>query len=230
MEPPTAFDYGRLYEYRFRDVNQAQRQMVWNVISRHIHQAMGSPDIVLDPAAGRCEFLNAVPARERWGIDIAEHSEFRDPAIKMIVGDALTVEIPSAYFGGVFVSNFLEHLPTQEHVARLLVRLRQSMRAGGSIAVLGPNFRYSVREYFDCADHTLALTHIAVAEHLYSAGFTVGEIRPKFLPYSFRSHLPASRSLTEAYLKFPPAWHLLGRQFLVLAQVPSKGDDSSEPA
>jgi hypothetical protein len=220
---PSAFDYGRLYEYRFRDVDQAQRQEVWNVIARHIHQAMGSPDVVLDPAAGRCEFLNAVPARERWGVDIAEHSEFRDEGIKMIIGDALAVEMPQSYFDGVFVSNFLEHLPTQEDVARLLVRLRASMQPGGCIAVLGPNFRYCGREYFDCADHTLALTHVAVAEHLYSAGFAIREIRPKFLPYSFRSVLPASKRLTDVYLKVRPAWRLLGRQFLVLAHADDRG-------
>jgi SAM-dependent methyltransferase len=233
MEVPASgesgFDYGRLYEYRFRDVNQGQRQEVWNVISRHIHRAMGSPEIVLDPAAGRCEFLNVVPARERWGIDIAEHSEFRDPGIKMIIGDALSVQIPQTYFDGVFVSNFLEHLSSQQDVARLLVRLRQSLRPGGCIAILGPNFRYSWREYFDCADHTLALTDVSVAEHLYSAGFTIGEIRPKFLPYSFRSVLPASKALTGAYLRFPPAWRLLGRQFLVLAHAPTSTTGTSRP-
>jgi Methyltransferase domain len=213
----SAFDYESLYEYRFRDINQTQRQEVWDLISRHIHQAMGSPDVVLDPAAGRCEFLNSLSARERWGIDIAEHSEYRDPEIKMIIGDSLSVELPQDYFEGIFISNFLEHLGTQEDVATLLVRLCGSLQPGGSIAILGPNFRYCARGYFDCADHTLALTHISVAEHLYSAGFTIDEIRPKFLPYSFRSALPATKTLTSAYLKFRPAWRLFGKQFLVIA-------------
>ena len=56
----------------------------------------------------------------------------------------------------------------------------------GQIVVMGPNFRFCYREYFDCADHTLALTHTTVAEHLYAAGFQVTQIRPQFLPYSFR--------------------------------------------
>jgi hypothetical protein len=216
----SAFDYGRLYEYRFRGIDQARRQAVWNVIARHIHEAMGSPGVVLDPAAGRCEFLNALTNCERWGLDVAEHSEFRDPDIKMVIADALLAPLPHAYFDGVFVSNFLEHLPTQDSVAQLLVRLRDAMQPGGRIAVLGPNFRYCGREYFDCADHTLALTHVAVAEHLYSAGYAIREIRPRFLPYSFRSLLPASTALTSAYLRARPAWRVLGKQFLVLAEAP----------
>ena len=44
------------------------------------------------------------------------------------------------------------------------------MEPGGTLAVLGPNFRYCHREYFDCADHNLALTHVAVAEHLHAPG------------------------------------------------------------
>jgi SAM-dependent methyltransferase len=217
---PSAFDYGQLYEYRFRGIDQVRRQSVWDVIARHIYQEMGSPSVVLDPAAGRCEFLSAIPARERWGIDIAEHAELLDSGIKIVIGDALAVQLPQAHFDGVFVSNFLEHLPTQEDVARLLVRLHHAMKPGGRIAVLGPNFRYCAREYFDCADHTLALTHISVAEHLSSAGFTVHEVRPRFLPYSFRSALPASKTLTSAYLKIRPAWRLFGKQFLVVADVP----------
>jgi hypothetical protein len=61
---------------------------------------------------------------------------------------------------------------------------------------MGPNFRYCAREYFDCADHTLALTHVAVAEHLHAAGFEPVKVVPRYLPYSFRSRLPALRTLT----------------------------------
>ncbi len=100
----------------------------------------------------------------------------------------------------------------------MLERLRESMRPSGRIAVMGPNYRYCHREYWDCADHTLALTHVAVAEHLYAAGFEVARVVPRFLPYSFRGHLPASERLTSLYLKAPIAWRLLGAQFLVVGE------------
>jgi hypothetical protein len=219
MTQTQGINYERLYEYRFRGIDQASRQAVWDEIARYVYAAMGRPARVLDPAAGRCEFINAVAARERWIVDQVDYAAaWRAPDVRVIVADALRAELPADYFDGVFVSNFLEHLHSQEQVAHFLARMHESMAAGGRIAVLGPNFKYCAREYFDCADHTLALTHVAVAEHLYAAGFEVYRVYPRFLPYSFRSALPAWPVLTRGYLKCRPAWPLLGKQFLLLAR------------
>jgi hypothetical protein len=214
-----AVNYERLYAYRFRDVDQASREAVWGPIARHVHEELGRPRVVLDPAAGRCEFINAVPAEERWAVDRVEFPERAvAPGTHTLVGDILDVQLPDDHFEGVFLSNFLEHLTSQEMVASVLERLRATMKAGGRIAVMGPNYRYCHREYWDCADHTLALTHIAIAEHLYAAGFEISRIVPRFLPYSFRGHLPASERLTALYLRTPLAWRLLGAQFLVIGE------------
>jgi Methyltransferase domain len=214
-------NFQRLYEYRFRDVDQRKRVAVWSEIGPYVHRRLGSPDRVLDPAAGRCEFLDAVPARERWGVDLVEHDERRrEPGVKLIVGDAMEVELPESYFGGVWVSNFLEHLPDQKTVAAFLERMRDRLVPGGRIAVMGPNFRYCTKEYFDCADHTVILTHVGVEEHLYAAGFEIVSVVPRFLPYSFRGRLPAGAALTRRYLAMPLAWRLLGKQFLVVARRP----------
>ena len=90
----------------------------------------------------------------------------------------------------------------------------------GRIAVLGPNFRYCMREYFDCADHTLALTDGSVAEHLYAAGFEIDRVVPRFIPYSFRGRLPHAPWIVRTYLGLPFAWRLFGKQFLVTAVKP----------
>lgn len=222
--PDDGIDYQRLYAFRFRDVDQAARQAVWREIAPVVHRWMGSPRVVLDPAAGRGEFINAISASERWVIDSVEYTEaVRDPDVKVVIGDARTVELPNEHFDGVFVSNLLEHLPTQEDVARLLRHLYACVEPGGRIAVMGPNFRYCAREYFDCADHTLALTHVAVEEHLHSAGYEIDRVIPRFIPYSFRSRLPHTPSLVRAYLRFPPAWRILGKQFFVQASKPGGG-------
>jgi hypothetical protein len=213
-------NYERLYHYRFQGVDQEKRQAVWSEIATYVYRRMGSPARVLDPAAGRCEFINAIPADERWVVDAVDYGEFRDNGVKAIFGDVLDVDLPATHFDGVFVSNFLEHLPSQDTIAVVLGKLCASMQSGGTIAVVGPNFRYCAAEYFDCADHTVALTHVAVAEHLHAAGFEVSAIVPRFLPYSFRSVLPASRLLTKAYLRFPVLWRVLGKQFLVLGVKP----------
>jgi len=68
------------------------------------------------------------------------------------------------------------------------------------------------------ADHTVVLTHRAVAEHLYAAGFEPERIEPRFLPYSFTGRLPLSPRLTRAYLRTPLAWRVLGKQFLAVGR------------
>jgi hypothetical protein len=213
----TGIDYGRLYDFRFRRISDANRSAVWHEIAAYLAYRLGSPERVLDAAAGRGEFINAVPASERWAVDIVDSPQLhRDPGVRTVIGNILEAELPRDHFDLIFASNLLEHFPSQEAVGSFLARMRSLLSPGGRIAVLGPNFRYCAREYFDCADHTLALTHTSVEEHVYAAGFTIDDVVPKFLPFSFRGRLPAGPRLVRAYLRFRLAWQLLGKQFLVV--------------
>jgi SAM-dependent methyltransferase len=210
-------NYERLYSYRFRDIDQDARVAVWKEIGPHVHGVMGSPRKVLDPAAGRGEFIGAVPAEETWAVDEVSYPEAaHKPDTKVITASIMDAELPEGHFDGVYVSNFLEHLFTQEAIAQFLEKMNRSMEAGGRIAIMGPNYRYCSKEYWDCADHYIALTHMAISEHLYAAGFEPTRVIPRYLPYSFRGILPPSRRLTRLYLKTPLAWRLLGKQFLVV--------------
>jgi hypothetical protein len=221
LRPETeerAINYERLYQYRFRDVDPGARERVWKVISKDLYERLGSPRAVLDPAAGSCEFISSVPSAERWAVDRIRYVGNELPGVHFVVADIFSAELPADYFDGVLVSNFLEHLPTQDAVADLLEKLFGVMKTGAKIGIMGPNFKYCAREYFDCADHTLALTHLAVEEHLYAAKLLPVYTNAKYLPYSFRGLLPPSPALTGLFLKLKPAQALLGKQFLVIAQ------------
>lgn len=212
-------NFQRLYEYRFRDIDQDARTGVWREIAAFVHQQMGAPERVLDPAAGRGEFINAVPARERWAVDQVAYEEGTyDTGVRSVVSDIFDADLPEGYFDGVWVSNFLEHLLTQEQCATFLEKMHSVLRPGGRIAIIGPNFRYCSKEYFDMADHTLIFTHRAIAEHLYAAGFEPERVEARFLPYSFTGKLPPSPTLTRRYLQTPPAWRLLGKQFFLVGR------------
>jgi SAM-dependent methyltransferase len=215
-------NYQRLYHYRFRDIDQSTRTAVWSEIGPFIHERLGRPERVLDPAAGRCEFLNSIPAQERWAVDLVAYEErWAEPGVKTVVGNVMDVELPTDYFDVVWISNFLEHLSDQQEVAAFLERMFERLRPGGRIAIMGPNFRYCAKQYFDMADHNVILTHVGVEEHVYAAGFDVERVDARFLPYSFRGRLPPSPALTRRYLRTPPAWRLLGKQFLVVGRRPA---------
>jgi hypothetical protein len=212
-------NHERLYSYRFRDIDQASRTAVWSEIAPHVYGLMGSPRKVLDPAAGRGEFIGSIPAPETWAVDeIAYPEASHSPTTTVITSPIMDAELPAGHFDGVFVSNFLEHLRDQEAIATFLERMHSLMSKGGRIAIMGPNYRYCAAEYWDCADHYVALTHVAIAEHLYAAGFEPETTIPRYLPYSFRGILPPSRRLTRIYLRIPLAWRLLGKQFLVIGR------------
>src|SRR5215216_424521 len=101
-------NYQRIYEYRFQEVDQQTRQAVWDEIAAYIYKLMGCPERILDPAAGRMEFINAVPASDRWVVDEISYLEAKKATgIKVIAGDVLKVSLPDDYFDGVFISNFL---------------------------------------------------------------------------------------------------------------------------
>ena len=92
-------DYERLYEYRFKDVDQAQRELVWSEIARFVHTKLGYPKRVLDPASGRGEFILSAPASERWAVDRTVHGgSLAASEVRFIASDVMTADLPSAHF------------------------------------------------------------------------------------------------------------------------------------
>ena len=224
-------NYERLYSYRFRAVDQRRRDNTWMTLGPMLYERLGRPKRLLDPAAGRCEFINAVPAEERWAVDaVAYEDAVAREGVRLIVSEIMAAELPREYFDGVFVSNFLEHLTNQEAVAAFLEKMHDCIMPGGRIAIMGPNFRYCVREYFDFADHSVAITEKGVEEHLYAAGFEIRSVAARFLPYSFTGRLPAHPALVRAYLRVPLLWRILGKQFLVVAERAGAVSSASSPS
>ena len=210
-----SIDYERLYEFRFRRVSQGSREAVWREIAGQLYDWLGRPQCVLDAAAGRGEFITAVPAAERWAIDMVDYLGDQ-PGIHQVVGDVRTAELPKRHFDGVLVSNFLEHLSTPTKSERFSSAYDRRCPPAGRSRCSDRTFG-TPREYFDYADHTIALTHLAVEEHLYAAGFTIDRVVSRYLPYTFRGRLPTTPALVPAYLQFPLAWKILGKQYFVLA-------------
>ena len=218
--PASGINYERLYAYRFRDVDQASRQKVWNEIARYIHGRLGEPRSVLDPAAGRGEFITAVPAAERWGVDLVRQGDLESAGVKMIIGDIMDVELPREHFDGVFLSNFLEHLPDQDAVGTVLAKLRDAMRAGRPDRDHGPELPV-LREGLLRLRRPHGGPHPRrVEEHVYAAGFEVESVAPRFLPLLLPRPAAAVGGADQDLCAHAGAWRLLGKQFLVIGRKP----------
>jgi len=66
-------------------------------------------------------------------------------------------------------------------------------------------------EYWDCYDHSLALTELSLGEVLTETGFTLEEQIPWFLPYTMSPGGQSPVWMLRLYLKLKFAWPLFGK-------------------
>jgi SAM-dependent methyltransferase len=214
----------RIYRNRFPREVLARRAATWKILcdswfSRYI-PADGR---VLEVAAGYCEFINNIAAKERVAVDLnpeTRHHAAPGVIVHEIAAERLDEVVPADHLDAAFMSNFLEHCRTREQVLEVFRAVRCALRPGGRILVLGPNFRRCPRDYYDYFDHHLPLTEKSVSEALRLAGYEVELAWPSTLPYTFRSRLPSWPWLVRVYLKLPLLWRVFGAQFFIAARRP----------
>lgn len=215
---------GELYERRFPARVQAQRNRLWQVLCRRVLQRFVRPaDTVLDLAAGRCEFINHIRCERKIAIDKNPRTRsFAAPGVHVIVGDVLKVldRIGDSVVDVVFCSNFLEHLPDKQQVARVLAETHRILVPRGRLMVLQPNIRVAYREYWDFFDHHVALSDRSVREAVEAAGFEVLLLKARFLPFTTVSRWPKPAWLLHLYLALPPLQWWFGKQMLLVAEKP----------
>jgi SAM-dependent methyltransferase len=224
----TMTEIQTLYSLRFHKTGLERRRRVWNVLCDQFFSRLVKPDdTVLDLACGYGEFINAVRAKHKLGVDLNPDAacylddsvEFRQTAatdLREIATDSIDV---------VFTSNFLEHLPNKDECSKVFQQVRKVLRPGGQFIIMGPNIRYAYREYWDYYDHQLPLSDSSLSEGLRQSGFEIERVIPRFLPYTMNNSLPINETLIRLYLRLPISWRFVGKQFLVIA---AKQTESSE--
>ena len=225
---PGADGYGGLppeelesvYERRFNTADSNRKDGVWAEIVFHLQRYIHADSCVLDLACDRGAFIRHVIARERWASDLRDMRLSLPDDVHFVQSSGLTLdrEVPTGYFDIVFMSNYLEHLLSRSEVVNQLGVAHRLLRKGGRVIVLQPNIRLVGGGYWDFIDHHVALTERSLAEAASLAGFHTERIITRFLPYSTLGRLPQSRSLVKAYLRFRPAWSVLGKQTLYIGR------------
>jgi SAM-dependent methyltransferase len=213
-----------IYRQRFVQSQQARRDRLWKTLCRFWFQRYVAPtDVVLDLAAGYCEFINNIRCASKIAVDlnedVAQHAN----------ADVRVVHAPSQHLIGidsdsvdvVFVSNFFEHLPDKKSFLDTLAEIRRVLKPRGCVLILQPNIRFVGGRYWDFVDHYLPLTDRTLVEALNLVDMEPVEVRPRFLPYSTTSALPQASWLVALYLRVPLARRILGKQAFVVARKPA---------
>ena len=216
-EQDQKLNLAKVYEFRFAGLSQVKKDATWALVTRWIESKLGNPRSVLDPAAGRGEFIISSQAPERWACDLSDQRTSWPTGITTRFGDIYKVDLPEKHFDLIFVSNFLEHLATPDDVFKYLLQLRKSLKPDGKLAIMGPNFRFGANEYYDFADHLLPLSDRTVEEHLAAVDMKCERIIPRFLPLAFRSQRFSHPLLVKLYLAVPFFWRFYGKQFFIVA-------------
>jgi SAM-dependent methyltransferase len=220
--PETPADLQAIYARRFADT-AAYRAKVWSVLAPYLQRwAPSTCNRALDLGCGYGEWINALPAAERHGMDLnADSRRHLAPGIHFHEQDC-TSDWPVApgSLDLVVTSNFFEHLPSKDALKKTLRQAHRALRPGGRLIAMGPNTRYLAGQYWDFLDHHLALTEKSLAEGLRLAGFEVVNACPRFLPFTMVGGPRYPLAFLRLYLALPFTWPLFGRQFLVVAEVP----------
>jgi len=209
-----------IYSHRWSPEEMAAVREVWRVLVSDFFQRFVRPEAtIMDLGAGFCHFINAIKAARKIAFDAnPEIRNHADPEVEVVISNDLTFpQIRDGELTHVFMSNFLEHLPSSDEVLNLLSALKRKLGPDGSLLILQPNFRYTGAAYFDFIDHHVVLTDRSLVEALESTGYRIEYLARRFLPYTSKSRLPKSPALVRLYLKLPILWKLFGQQTFVVA-------------
>ena len=209
----------QIYDTRFSQDQPDRlewRRNLWKVlVDDYFSRWIPREGTVLDFGCGMGEFINAVQARRRIGVDMrAGAKDNLDPQVEFVLSDDVSMPgVGDREVDIVFCSNLLEHLPDRDTVTALFRETERVLRPDGRMLILGPNLRYTESAYWDFFDHILPFTEHSLAEALATGGLEPEILHPRFLPYTTVGASKTPLFLVRWYLRMPIAWRFMGAQF-----------------
>ncbi len=223
VPPHSAGDLEQIYRRRFSGLED-YRRAVWSVLTGEVFSKWIAADSsVLDLGSGYCEFINQIPARAKYAMDLNPATKTNAaPGVTVLLQDcAVEWQVPPVTLDAIFTSNFFEHLPDKAALERTVHNAFRCLKPGGRLIALGPNIRYTGTAYWDFYDHYIALTELSLVELLQKCGLEIEYSRAQFLPYTMATGRRYPTWVLKAYLRLPLLWRLFGKQFLVVARKPA---------
>jgi SAM-dependent methyltransferase len=217
LEKPVMKTRSGYHETRF--VYDQRRDLLWKTLCEAYFQKLIPRDAcVLELGAGYGHFINHIRCARRIAADKWEGMpRFIDSDVKTYVGSVTDLSfVKDRSVDYVFASNLFEHL-TQKEFTEVLEQVSTKLKAGGTLNILQPNYRFAYREYFDDYSHISIYSDRSMKDFLSCNGFKVIDCKPRFLPLTVKSLLPVLPFLIRLYILLP--FKPMGKQMLIRAMV-----------
>ena len=184
-----------------------------------------NPNSTLEIGSGRCEFINSIDSRIRYAVDLEpEVHSWAEGGVNVLNLDLNEHNISlNLKFDLIFSSNTLEHM-NLDAIIRVIRSFESLLNENGKLVLIGPNFKFSYKNYFDDPTHLTPLTDNGLKLICARFGLSPVEINPRFLPYTMNPDLGSprflekwpklSRILLKLYLKSP--YKPFAKQFLLV--------------
>src|SRR5438067_7654770 len=111
-----------VYAQRFSDAEAAAKDAIWREITAFLQRYVQQDGAVLDIACDRGDFIRNISAAEKWATDVRDVRSHLPQEVQFLQGNGLEIDryLPPDHFDVVFMSNYLEHLPSGEAVIEQL--------------------------------------------------------------------------------------------------------------
>lgn len=209
----------QMYHRRFGKDIEFRKRMYRILCGEFFQRYIPKNAVVLDVAAGYCEFINNIKAMKKIALDInPDIKQFAENDVDIIVSTSTDMkQVKSETVDTTFISNFFEHL-SKNDIVKTIKEIHRVLKKDGKFLILQPNIRYCYKDYWQFFDHITPLDDRSLSEVLEVNGFKVIESIPRFLPYTTKSKLPKSTFLLSAYLKISIIQKIFGKQAFICAK------------
>lgn len=178
------------------------RTGVWKAINEYLSKFIGADSSVLELGSGYGDFINQVKSSDKVAIDININAkECCNQDVHFFNESVFDFSI-NKKFDIIFASNFFEHFTLTE-LDVIFNKIKNMLNAHGKLIIIQPNYYYCYKNYWDDYTHKTVFTHTNFPDFMKEHGFRVKILKKRFLPFSFKSKLPASYFLTKLYLWSP---------------------------
>jgi ubiquinone/menaquinone biosynthesis C-methylase UbiE len=191
--------------HQTRFEHDERRQTLWKTLCASHFQHMVAPtDAVLELGCGYGDFINNIRCGTKTAVDIwPGAAKYASPDVRLQIGSITSLRgVPDQSVDFVFASNVFEHL-TQTDFSACLQEVKRVLRAGGSLNILQPNYRFCYDEYFDDYTHVSIYSDRSLCDLLRANAFQIIECKSRFLPLTIKSRLPVWPALIRFYLASP---------------------------